>query len=172
MFGAGILDGVFSQSTRRGFLMTIRFLIALAVIASGAGVAGFAHAQQKPEDVIKFRQSVMTVQAWHMRPMALMVKGQQPYDAALFAWYAGVVQQTSFMLPDAFATGSDKGAATKARPEIWTDAGKFKQRVDGFQADTAKLVEAAKSGNLEAVRGPFGAVGKNCGGCHESFRAK
>lgn len=152
--------------------MMKRFCIALAVVASGAGIAHFSHAQQKPEDVIKFRKSVMTIQSWHMRPMALMVKGQQPYDAALFAWYAGVVQQTSHMLPDAFTPGSDKGAETKAKPEIWTDAGKFKQRVDGFQTDTAKLVEAAKAGNLDAVKGPFGAVGKNCGGCHESFRAK
>jgi cytochrome c556 len=152
--------------------MMKRCLIALAVIASGAGIAGSAHAQQKPEDVIKYRKAVMTVQSWNMRPMALMVKGQQPYDAALFAWYAGVVQQTSFMLPDAFAPGSDKGAETKAKSEIWTDAGKFKQRVDGFQADTAKLVAAAKAGNLDAVKGPFGAVGKNCGGCHESFRVK
>lgn len=142
------------------------------VVGAGAGYALNAFAQQKPEDVIKYRRSVMTVQAWNMRPMALMVKGQQPYDATLFAWYAGVIQQTSHMLPDAFAPGSDKGAETKAKPEIWKDAGKFKQRVDSFQADTAKLVTAAKGGNLDAVKGPFGAVAKNCGGCHNDFRAK
>ena len=152
--------------------MMKRFCIALTVVAGGVGLAHFSHAQQKPEDVIKFRKSVMTVQSWHMRPMALMVKGQQPYDAALFTWYAGVVQQTSHMLPEAFATGSDKGAETKAKPEIWTDADKFKQRIDSFQADTSKLVAAAKAGNLDAVKGPFGAVAKNCGGCHETFRTK
>lgn len=141
-------------------------------VGAGAGYALNAVAQQKPEDVIKFRKSVMTIQSWHMRPMALMVKGQQPYDANLFAWYAGVVQQTSHMLPDAFAAGSDKGAETKALPAIWSDAGKFKARVDSFQADTAKLVAAAKAGNLDAVKGPFGAVAKNCGGCHEAFRMK
>jgi cytochrome c556 len=151
--------------------MMKRCLIALAVIASGAGVAGSAHAQQKPEDVIKYRKSVMTVQSWNMRPMALMVKGQQPFDAALFAWYAGVVQSTSFMLPDAFAAGSDKGD-TKAKPEIWSDAGKFKQNLDRFNADTQKLVAATKAGTLDAVKGPFGAVAKNCGGCHNEFRMK
>ena len=95
--------------------MLKRCLIALAVVASGAGVAGSVQAQQKPEDVIKYRKAVMTVQSWNMRPLALMVKGQQPYDAALFAWYAGVIQSTSFMLPDAFLPGSDKGD-TKAKP--------------------------------------------------------
>jgi len=147
-----------------------RFLVALAVIAGSAGFAGSVQAQQKPEDVIKYRKAVMTVQSWNMRPLALMVKGQQPYDAALFAWYAGVIQSTSFMLPDAFAPGSDKGD-TRARPEIWKDAGKFKETMDRFNADTLKLVAAARAGNLEAVKGPFGAVAKNCGGCHKQFRA-
>lgn len=152
--------------------MMKRFLVFLALIAGGAGMTGSAQAQQKPEDVIKFRKAVMTIQAWHMRPMALMVKGQQPYDATLFAWYAGVVQSTSFMLPDAFSPGSDKGADTKAHPQIWKDNEKFKQATDRFNAEALKLVEAAKAGNLEAVKGPFGAVAKNCGGCHEAFRTK
>lgn len=151
--------------------MMKRFLVILAVVAGGAGITGSAQAQQKPEDVIKYRKAVMTVQSWNMRPLALMVKGQQPYDAALFAWYAGVVQSTSFMLPDAFAAGSDKGD-TRARPEIWTDAAKFKQAMDRFNSDASKLLEAAKAGNLEAVKGPFGAVAKNCGGCHDAFRTK
>jgi len=151
--------------------MMKRCLIALAVIASGAGVVGSAQAQQKPEDVIKYRKAVMTVQAWNMRPLALMVKGQQPYDAALFAWYAGVIQSTSFMLPDAFLPGSDKGD-TKAKPEIWKDAAKFKQTVDSFNADATKLVAATKDGTLDASKGPFGALAKNCGSCHNEFRMK
>lgn len=151
--------------------MMKRCLIALAVIASGAGVVGSAQAQQKPEDVIKYRKAVMTVQSWNMRPLALMVKGQQPYDAALFAWYAGVIQSTSFMLPDAFLPGSDKGD-TRAKPEIWKDAAKFKQAVDNFNADATRLVAATKAGNLDAVKGPFGALAKNCGSCHNEFRMK
>ena len=76
------------------------------------------------------------------------------------------------MLPDAFTPGSDKGADTKARPEIWKNADKFRQTVERFQADTARLVQAAGKGNLDAVKGPFGAVTKNCGGCHKEYRAK
>ena len=92
--------------------MMKNLFVALVVATAGAAAAHSAHAQQKPEDVIKYRKAVMTVQSWNMRPLALMVKGQQPYDAALFAWYAGVVQSTSFMLPDAFAAGSDKGGGS------------------------------------------------------------
>jgi cytochrome c556 len=151
--------------------MMKRCLIALAVLAGAAGAAGSAQAQQKPEDIIKYRKAVMTVQSWNMGPMARMVKGQQPYDAALFAWYAGVIQSTSFMLPDAFLPGSDKGD-TRARPEIWTNASKFKQAMDNFNADASRLVAATKAGTLDAMKGPFGAVAKNCGGCHKEFRTK
>ena len=151
--------------------MMKRFLIALSVIAGAAGSVNVAHAQQKPEDIIKYRKAVMVVQSWNMRPMAAMVKGQQPYDAALFAWYAGVIQSTSFMMPDAFLPGSDKGD-TRAKPEIWKNADKFKQTMDGFNSDAAKLVAASKAGTLDAVKGPFGALAKNCGGCHKEFRSK
>jgi cytochrome c556 len=141
-------------------------------MGAGAGYALNAMAQAKPEDVIKYRKAVMNVQAWNMRPMAAMVKGQQPYDAQLFAWYAGVIQQTSHMLPDAFQAGSDKGAETRAKPEIWSEPAKSKAALDRFAADTSALVKAAAKGDLEAVKGPFGAVAKNCGGCHEQFRNK
>lgn len=151
--------------------MIKRFLIALAVIAGGVGSVHVAHAQQKPADIIKYRKAVMVVQSWNMRPMAAMVKGQQPYDAALFAWYAGVIQSTSFMMPDAFLPGSDKGD-TRAKAEIWSDAAKFKQTVDRFNSDASKLVAASKAGTLDAVKGPFGALAKNCGGCHKQFRSK
>lgn len=141
------------------------------VMGAGAGYALTAVAQQKPEDVIKYRKAVMNVQSWNMRPMAMMVKGQQPYDAQLFAWYAGVIQQTSNMLPDAFAAGSDKGD-TRAKAEIWKEPAKSKAALDKFAADTNALVKAAQVGTLDAVKGPFGAVAKNCGGCHEQFRSK
>lgn len=151
--------------------MMKRFLIALAVIAGGVGSVNVAYAQQKPADIIKYRKAVMVVQSWNMRPMAAMVKGQQPYDAALFAWYAGVIQSTSFMMPDAFLPGSDKGD-TRAKSEIWSDAAKFKQAMDRFNSDASKLVAASKAGTLDAVKGPFGALAKNCGGCHKQFRSK
>jgi cytochrome c556 len=146
--------------------------IALVVIASG--IAGNVFAQAKPEDVIKFRKSVMTIQAWHMRPMAAMVKGQRPYDQDTFAYNAQVISLTAKMKAEAFAPGTEKvaDAETRAKPEIWSEPEKFKQALDRFQADVIKLAEASKTGTLEAVRPAFGAVAKSCGACHDAFRVK
>lgn len=146
--------------------------ITLAAIASG--IAGTALAQQKPEEVIKYRKSVMTIQSWHMRPMAAMVKGQRPYDADVFAYNAQVIGQTARMKAEAFAPGTDKAAdaETRAKPEIWSEPEKFKEALDRFQAEAIKLVEASKAGTLDAVRPVFGGVAKACGACHDAFRTK
>jgi len=146
--------------------------ITLAAIASG--IAGGTLAQQKPEEVIKYRKSVMAIQSWHMRPMAAMVKGQRPYDAEVFAYNAQVIGHTAKMKAEAFAPGTDKApdAETRAKPEIWSEPEKFKQALDRFQAEAIKLVEASKAGSLDAVRPPFGGVAKACGACHDAFRTK
>lgn len=146
--------------------------IALAAIATG--IAGATLAQQKPEEVIKYRKSVMTIQSWHMRPMAAMVKEQRPYDAEVFAYNAQVIGQTARMKAEAFAPGTDKAtdAETRAKPEIWSEPEKFKQALERFQAEAIKLVEASKVGTLDAVRPAFGGVAKACGACHDTFRTK
>lgn len=149
-------------------------LIGTTLAASLLLAGGAALAQVKPEDVIKFRKSVMTIQAWHMRPMAAMVKGQRPYDQEVFAHNAQVIGLTARMKAEAFAPGTDKAtdAETRAKPEIWTEPEKFKQALDRFQGEAAKLVEASKAGSLDAVRPAFSAVAKVCTACHDAFRTK
>lgn len=153
--------------------MTTRFLVA-AVCSSFLLQAVPAQAQQKPDDVIKFRKSLMQVKSWSARQMGLMVKGEQPYDQAAFAKHAQMLEMISRVHAEAFPAGSEKGASesTRARPEIWSDAAKFKAVSDQFQSTTAKLVEASKVGTLDAVRPAFSAVAKTCSGCHDTYRVK
>lgn len=146
----------------------------IAVTTMAAGLAGFAattHAQMKPEDAIKYRKAVMQTQRGSMGPMAQMVKGAVPFDKDVFLKHASVIAATSHVVVDGFTPGSDKGE-TKAKPEIWSDAAKYKQAAEALQGASAKLVDAARGGNLEAVRGAFGPVVKSCDGCHDNFRSK
>jgi cytochrome c556 len=39
-----------------------------------------------------------------------------------------------------------------------------------MQEEVAKLVAAAKTNNLDNLKGAFGEVGKTCKGCHDNFR--
>jgi len=70
-----------------------------------------------------------------------------------------------------FPKGSGPEAGkTAALPEIWTKPEDFKAAQKAFSDATPKLLAAANSGDIEAVRTNFAAVGKTCKGCHEPFR--
>ena len=138
-----------------------------ALLLSGPVLAQGA----KPDDVLKFRKGIYQVINWHIRPLGVMVKGDQPYNKELFARNAAVLEQMSKMLPESYVPGSDVGDS-RAKPEIWKEPEKFKQAMDRLQAETAKLAEVAKGGNFDQIRTQFGAVAKSCSGCHDVFRTK
>jgi len=62
----------------------MQFVASLALAAAAAAVALPAAAQfQRPEDAVKYRQSVMTVQNFHLGRIGAMVNGRVPFDAKL-----------------------------------------------------------------------------------------
>jgi cytochrome c556 len=57
-------------------------------------------------------------------------------------------------------------------PSIWSEAAKFKQAQDSFQNAVQGLVRASKGSDEAATKAAIGAVGKQCGACHQDFRQK
>jgi len=150
--------------------MQMRTKLAAALVLAATAVS--AHAQFKPEEVIQYRQGIFKAQRWNMVPMAMMVQGKVPYDQATFLRHAQRLDQLSKMPWDAFGPGTDAGAPTRAKAEIWSNAAGFKQAADAFQAETPKLVAAAQSGNMDQIKAAFGGVAKSCDNCHDNFRNK
>jgi cytochrome c556 len=146
--------------------------IALAA-AFLAATAGTATAQQfKPEEEIRYRQSVMNVIGRAMGPMGAMAQGKAPFNAAVAQKNAALVE-TMLGLPwESFGAGTDKGAPNKADPKIWKEGAKFKQSAESAQKAVAALVAAAKSGEEGKFKPAFGEVGKACKACHDDFRTK
>ncbi|MEP7061211.1 MAG: cytochrome c [Betaproteobacteria bacterium] len=136
-------------------------------------VAASASAQEiKPERAIKYRQGVLGAMGWHFGILGSMAKGEQPYDKDVALRSATFVQQLSHMPWDGFVAGSDKGAPTKARPEVWKEPAKFKERQQALMAATPKLVTAANTGDVAQLRTAVGSVGGACKDCHDDFREK
>lgn len=149
-----------------------RLLLAVAA-AGGLAAAMPAAAQfQKPEDAIKYRQSVMTVMANHFGRVAAMAQGRVPFDAKSAADNAQIALEMSRLPFVAFGEGTDKGMPHRAKPEVWKEPAKFKASAEKMQGDMVKLEAAAKSGNLDAIKSAVGAVGQSCKGCHDDFRAE
>ena len=106
------------------------------------------------------------------RRLPAMAKGDRPYNKDEAVRAATFVNQLLAMSWDAFAPGTDTGAPTKAKPEIWKEPAKFKQLADAAQAESLKLVAAAQAGDLAALRPAVGAMGKSCNNCHDDFQSK
>jgi cytochrome c556 len=142
------------------------------VIALALGVAaGAALAQVKPEILVKQRQSAMTLQGKYFGPLAGMAQGKAPYNADLVQRNAAYLEVLTKMPWDGFDP-STKDVKSNALPEVFTNQAKFKEAAERLQSETAKLAQMSKSGDEGAVKAQIGAVGKACGGCHESFREK
>jgi len=151
-----------------------RIPIATAAAALAAASAGIAFAQQgpKPEDEIRYRQSVMNVIGRAVGPMGAMAQGKAPFNAAVVQKNSALVESLIGLPFNSFGPGTDKGAPTKADPKVWSESAKFKQAAEGAQKAVANLAAAAKGGEEAKFKAAFGEVGKACKSCHDDFRTK
>jgi cytochrome c556 len=143
----------------------------LAASLAVAVMSGEALAQAKPEQLVKQRQSVMTLMGKYFGPMAGMAQGKIPFDAKIVQRNAGFLDNLSRMPWDGFAE-STRDTKSAALPAIWAEPSKWGDAADRLQNEASKLYAVSRSGDEAAVKAQVGAVGKACGGCHESFRQK
>lgn len=148
--------------------MKISVPLAVALLVSATS----AQAQfQKSEDAIKYRQGALFVMGQHFGRLGAMANGRIPYDAKVASENAEFVAAMAKVPWVAFVPGSDQGNS-KARPDIWSDAPKFREAAEKMMAETTKLATAAKAGNVEALKSAFGPTAASCKACHDSYRAQ
>jgi cytochrome c556 len=147
-----------------------RTLVA-AVAAVSALVAADALAQVKPEILVKQRQAAMTLQGKYFGPLAAMAQGKAPYNAGVVQRNAGFLANLSRMPWDGF-DASTRDVKSAALPVVYSDSAKFKEAAERLENETSKLYDVSRGGDEAAVKAQIGAVGKSCGGCHETFRQK
>lgn len=139
-------------------------LAAAALIASASG----AFAQQKPEETLKMRQGLM--QAVKLQAGAILGfaagKNDLPADAAARAENLTMLAK---LAPMGWGKGSEALPDAKTKPEAFTDS-KFQDGWKTLAVEAAKLSDAAKTGNADAIKAQAGAVGKVCKGCHDDFK--
>lgn len=144
----------------------------LAISAVALGVASAVFAQVKPEDEIRYRQSVMNVVGRAFGPMIGMAQGKLPYNKEVVAKNTQVIETLSGLHWNAFGPGTEKGAPTKADLKIWSEPAKFKESAEKSQQLTAKLAQTVKGGDEKAIKAAIGDLGKACKGCHDDYRLK
>lgn len=144
--------------------------MALAGMLTALACAMPVHAQfAKPEDAIKYRKAGFTLMGSHFGRLGAMAQGRVPFDAKAAAENAEVLATVARLPWAAFGEGTDKGE-TRAKPDIWKESAKFKEAADKNQAEIAKLVAAAKTGNLDNLKAAFSSAAPTCKACHDNFR--
>jgi cytochrome c556 len=150
----------------------MKAVTSLVLTAAALGFAGTALAQfAKPEDAIKYRKSALFVMSQHFGRVGAMANGKAPFDPKAAADNAAIAESMSKLPWAAFGEGTDLGD-TKAKPEIWKEQAKFKEKAEKMQAEMSKLAAAAKTGNLETIKTAVNATGGACKSCHDDYRAK
>lgn len=146
---------------------TLGFMVVALVVLAIPGVVGAA---DKPEDIVSYRHTVMEAAGKHMKASSMIAKGQaaRPQD---MLGHAQALQAMSVDLAALFpaGTGPDK-LETDSKAEVWTKPDEFKKAIEAYAAETAKLVDVARGGDVKAFGEQLGAVGRTCGGCHDTFR--
>ncbi|UPK02041.1 cytochrome c [Bradyrhizobium sp. 170] len=144
-----------------------RIVVVAAVLAFSAGAVV---AQQ---DQVKRTQAMMKDNGKNAGALSAMVKGEKPYDQATVNAALAQFEDTAKNLPTLFPA-SMKGLKLEGdydpSPKIWDDKAGFESQINSF----AKVVADAKGKikNLDTLKAELPVIGKQCGGCHETFRIK
>ncbi len=127
---------------------------------------------RKPDDAIKYRQSVMFIMGTHLYSrIGAMSNGRSTYDAKVAAESAELVALLAKLPWVAFGPGTDQGM-TDAKPAVWTEQAKFKDLGDKMQAETARLVIAARAGDLETLKVAYRTTANSCKACHDVYTSQ
>jgi len=141
------------------------------VVIAGALLIGVGAVMA--QDAVKDAQAVMKANGKNAGALAGMVKGEKPYDQAAVDAAFAQFTDTAKKLPTLFPA-SMKGMKLEgdydASPKVWDDKAGFDEHIASF----AKAVGDAKGKikDADTLKAQLGLIGKQCGGCHETFRVK
>ena len=144
-----------------------RIVVVAAVLAFSAGAVV---AQQ---DQVKRTQAMMKDNGKNAGALSAMVKGEKPYDQSTVNAALAQFEDTAKDLPTLFPE-SMKGLKLEGdydpSPKIWEDKAGFESQIQSF----VKVVADAKGkiNNLDTLKAELPVIGKQCGGCHETYRIK
>ena len=146
--------------------------IAVAALAIGLSSATLAQSIGKPEDQIRWRQSVMQTLGWSMGRIKANIEGTYNKDQVIQA--ANTIQALANSGSGAlFAPGTDKGKGwheTEVKPELFTNTAKLREVGSAYNKEANELAKVAAAGEAAAVKTQFGNLGKACKACHDEFR--
>ena len=105
--------------------------------------------------------------------LSSMAKGEKPYDQVTVDAALEQLNETARKLPTLFPESlkstkweSDYAPSTK----IWENKVDFDSKIAGFSSAVADAVSKVK--DIDSLKASMSVIGKQCGGCHETYRIR
>jgi cytochrome c556 len=144
-----------------------RTVVIAATLLLGVG------AVMAQQDQVKTTQTMMKGNGKNAGALAAMIKGEKPYDQATvdaaIAQFDDTAKKLPTLFPVSFKAAKFDGDYSPSS-KIWEDKAGFDEHIASF----AKTVSDAKGKikDLDALKAELPVIGKQCGGCHETYRIK
>ncbi len=150
-----------------------RLGVAAASMAVLLGVAAVAEAQMASQQ-IEARQKIMKGNGAAAKALTDIVKGEQPWNQQAVVDALTSINTGAKAIPADFPKGSgpEAGVKTAALPAIWENFSDFTAKAKALEDVSGKLLQLAKANDEAGVKAGFGDMGKACGACHQTYRAK
>ena len=146
-----------------------KITLAATVLASAA-LAAVAQ-QPKPEDEIKLRKSAYALMGYNFASLGAMAQEKKPFNRDEAARNADFVALLA-TVPKTFFSEDSKKGETKAKAEIWGNKADFDKKMERMVAETAKLPQVARAGDMAAFKKQVAETGASCKSCHDDYRSK
>jgi len=143
-------------------------LLLAATLVLFTGVVPVAGAESDPEDIIKYRKSMMKAIGGHMAASAAIVNGKVNYKGDL-ADHAKAIQALTKDVAGLFPKDSDFGD-TDALDAVWKKPADFKKRADDAKTRAAAFAKVAATGDMAKSGAAFKELNDACKACHKDFR--
>ena len=144
-----------------------RIVVVVATLLLGVG------AVMAQQDALKNAQTFMKGNGKNAAALGAIVKGEKPYDQATVDTALAQFEDTTKHLPTLFPD-SLKGLKWEgdysASPKIWEDKAGFSEHITSFGKTVTEARTQIK--DLDSLKATLPVIGKQCGGCHETFRVK
>ena len=143
--------------------MMKRIVLAVAVVAFGVT------AVVAQGDPVAARKALMKENGRQSGIARAMIEGKEPFDLAkahaVLANFATAHEKGKGLWPDASKSGDHASL-----PAVWENKTDFDAKLAKLSAD-AKAQDAGVK-DLDSFKAAMGEVGKNCGGCHQTYRKR
>ena len=125
------------------------------------------------QDALKHAQTFMKGNGKNAGALGAMVKGEKPYDQATVNAALAQFEDTAKNLPTLFPDslkGAKPGGRLQRLSEDLGRQGWLHEHITSFGKTVADA--KGKITDLDSLKATLTVIGKQCGGCHETFRVK